>query len=65
MENERILLKRIHGTIPEPLFNKLLKMNVMSNFDELLTRLLYDYCESIEQKNRNGVILNGRINNNK
>ncbi len=65
MDNERILLKRVHGTIPEPLFNKLLKMNAMSNFDEILTKLLYDYCDSIEQKNRNGVVLNAKINDNK
>lgn len=48
---ERILLKRIHATIPEPLYNKLIEMNEFYKIDEIVTRLLYEYCEKIE---RNG-----------
>ena len=58
-ESERIQLKRIHATIPERLYNKILNMNKMHELDIIITELLYQYVEE------SGADLNGKDKRNR
>lgn len=49
--SERIELKRIHATIPAPLFYELKNGGLLDDFDTLITDFLYD---KIEEKRKNG-----------
>lgn len=49
--SERIELKRIHATIPAPLFYELKNNGLLDDFDTLITDFLYD---KLEEKRKNG-----------
>lgn len=49
--SERIELKRIHATIPAPLFYELKNAGLLDDFDTMITAFLYD---KIEEKRKNG-----------
>ena len=49
--SERIELKRIHATIPAPLFYELKNIGLLDDFDTMITDFLYD---KIEEKRKHG-----------